>query len=321
MTRRQRRCHWDAPRSIGNWQPAKIYVILFFMKNSFHPYAATTILVWALAFPLTKLALESFSPFSLGFLRYAAASVALLALCLITRMPLPKMRDLPWFALAGLTGFFLYMVAFNTGMLRGVTSATSSVIIAGVPVITAGLATLFFRERLRGIQWFAIVVEFMGVLILALYGAVFTTNIGTLWLILSALLVSCYNLLQRRLTRTYSALQVTAYSVFAGTILLAIFAPGAARELPAAPLSAMVYVLILGLLSSAVGYIAWAKAFQKAERTSQAANYMFFTPFLAGLLGFLFAGEVPDASTWIGGGVILLGAGLFNWTGRKRNAD
>ena len=286
------------------------------MKRSPHPFAATTVLVWALAFPLTTLALRGFSAFSLGFLRYAVASAALLVLCLARRLPLPKLKDIPWFIAAGAAGFFLYMVAFNTGMAYGVSSATSSVILASVPVITAGLASLFFSEKLRARQWAAMALEFLGVLILALYGAVFTANLGTLWLVLAALLVSCYNLLQRRLTRNYSPLQVTAYSVFFGTLLLAVFAPKAVGELPATPAAFIVPVLALGLFSSALGYIAWATAFQKAERTATVTNYMFFTPFVAGLLGYLFFREVPGVATWIGGGVILLGAGLF-YFGKK----
>ncbi|MGI5935748.1 MAG: hypothetical protein ACOX7I_02935 [Oscillospiraceae bacterium] len=43
-------------------------------KDSFHPYAAVTILFWSLAYVLTRLALNYFSPFSLGFLRYLLAS-------------------------------------------------------------------------------------------------------------------------------------------------------------------------------------------------------------------------------------------------------
>ena len=285
------------------------------MKKSPHLYAITTIVLWSLAFPLTKLVLREVTPFSLGFLRYAAASVALLALCFITRMPLPKWRDIPWFFAGGFAGFFLYMVTFNTGA-SSVSSATSSVIISSAPVMTAGLAVLFFKEKLQARQWIAMALELSGVLILTLYGAVFTTNTGTLWLILAALSVSCYNLIQRRLTRTYSALQITAYSIFAGTLCLAIFAPAAVREVPSVSVMPLVYLAILGVFPSAIGYIAWATAFAKAERTSQVTNYMFFTPLLAGLFGALFGEGAPDISTWVGGGVILLGAAIF-YTKRK----
>ena len=47
---------------------------------------------------------------------------------------------------------------------------------------------------------------------------------------------------------------------------------------------------------------------------------MFVTPFLASLLGFLLAGEVPDKATLVGGAVILAGLLLFNFGGSKRPA-
>lgn len=47
-------------------------------KNSYHPYAMTTILFWSLSYVFTRLALRYFSPYPLGLLRYIAASAALI---------------------------------------------------------------------------------------------------------------------------------------------------------------------------------------------------------------------------------------------------
>ena len=74
-------------------------------------------------------------------------------------------------------------------------------------------------------------------------------------------------------------------------------------------------MLVLGIGSSAIAYVSWAKAFSKAKKTSQVSNYMFVTPFLTSILGFLLAGEVPDQATLIGGAIILLGVLLFNFGG------
>lgn len=285
--------------------------------DSFHPFATVTILMWALAYVLTRLALQHYSALSLGFLRYAVASVILLALVFVTRMPLPKMKDIPLFIGSGVTGFGLYTVVFNIGASH-VTAATSSVILASVPVITALLASLVFKEKLVLRQWIAIGVEFAGILVLTLYGAVFSANIGVPLLFLAAVLLSVYNLLQRKLTRSYSGLQATTYSIFCGTIMLSIFSPAAIGEVKSAPPIQLVYILIMGVFCSAVAYIAWSKAFEKAPRTSQVSNYMFFTPFLTVLLGFLLADELPDASTWLGGAVILAGALMFNLAGSKK---
>lgn len=284
-------------------------------KNSFHPYAMVTILFWSLAYVLTRLTLQYFSAFSLGFLRYFVASCALLVIAVARKMQLPKRKDLPWFLLAGGIGFFFYMIAFNQGQAT-VTAATGSVVIATVPVMTALFARFVYQEKLKGFLWIAIGMEFVGVAVLTLLNSSFSVNTGLLWLLVAALALSIYNLLQRKLTKQYTALQASTYSILFGTCLLSIFGPSAMEEVTRAPEIQYFYLLVLGIGSSAIAYVSWAKAFSKAKKTSQVSNYMFVTPFLTSILGFLLAGEVPDQATLVGGSIILLGVLLFNFGGK-----
>ena len=274
-----------------------------------------TIVFWSLAYVLTRLTLQYFSAFSLGFLRYLIASAALVLISLVTKMKPPRTGDLPLFFVSGAVGFFLYMIFFNQGQAT-VTAATGSVVIATVPLLTALLARIIYGEKLVGFQWAAILVEFFGVAVLTLMNGAFSINTGLLWLLAAALALSLYNLLQRKLTRTYTALQASTYSILFGTCLLAVFAPTAIREVSGAPAIQYLYLAVLGIGSSAVAYVSWAKAFSKAENTSQVSNYMFVTPFLTSILGFLLAGEVPDRATLVGGSIILAGVLIFNFGGK-----
>lgn len=284
-------------------------------KNSFHPYAIITIIFWSLAYVLTRLALQYFSAFSLGFLRYFIASCALIIIAVYTKMKPPALHDLSWFLLTGGVGFFIYMIAFNQGQAT-VTAATGSVMIATVPVITALLARLVYKEKLHTLQWIAIMIEFSGVAFLTLKESIFSTNPGLVWLLFAALSLSTYNLLQRKLTTTYTALQTSTFSIFSGTFMLSIFAPTSIQEIQSAPPVQFIYLGILGIGSSAIAYVSWAKAFTKAKQTSQVSNYMFITPFLTSILAFIIAKEVPDSTTLLGGGIILSGVLFFNLEGR-----
>ncbi|MEN6411846.1 MAG: DMT family transporter [Veillonellales bacterium] len=280
------------------------------ISDSFHPYAIITIIFWSLAYVLTRLTLQYFSVFSLGFLRYFVASCTLLIFAFLSKMKPPCKRDFLWFLGSGAFGFFFYMITFNTGM-KTVTASTSSVIIATVPIITALLARFIYKEELKNFQWAAIVIEFIGVMVLTLMNGVFSTNTGLFWLLLAALALSIYNLLQRKLTKTYTALQTSAFSIFFGTILLTIFLPASVNEAMEAPTIQLFYIAILGIFSSAVAYVAWSNAFAKAKQTSLVSNYMFLTPFLTSALGFVVAKEIPDFATLIGGGIIIFGILLF----------
>lgn len=282
------------------------------LKNNFHIYAMITIIFWSLAYVLTRLSLQYFTPFSLGFLRYFVASCTLIIVWVVTRMKLPQRKDLPYFILAGALGFFFYMIAFNLGQ-KTVTASTGSIVIATVPLLTAFIARFVYREKMSLVQWVALIIEFAGVAVLTLMNGILSFNIGLVWLFLAALALSLYNLLQRRLTKKYTALQTSAFSIFFGTILLAVFLPVSVRQITYAPPIQWVYLVILGVFSSAIAYVSWSKAFAKAEKTSQVSNYMFVTPFLTSLFGFLMADEIPELSTLVGGGIILFGVFVFNF--------
>ena len=227
-------------------------------------------------------------------------------------MKFPSKKDFPWFLLAGAVGFFIYIITFNKGQ-ESISASTASVVIATVPVITAVLARFIYSEKLSCIQWGAIIIELIGVCILTLLKGIFSINIGLLWLFLAALVLSIYNLIQRRLTKKYTALQTSSFSIFSGTILLAAFMPASLREVLHVPFIQLFYVVLLGVFSSAIAYIAWSKAFSKARQTSDVSNYMFVTPFLTSILGFFIANEIPEYSTLIGGAVILFGILVFNF--------
>ena len=281
------------------------------MKKSYHFYAIITIIFWALAFVFTRLWLQYFDVYSLSFLRYLVASITLLVIICFIKINRPKKEDLFSFILSGALGFFLYVILFNKGTAL-VSAATSSIIIATVPVFTALLATFFYKEKLKIYQWIAIGIEFMGILVLTLMNGSFSINEGVLWLLIAALCLASYNILQRKLTKTYSALQASTYSIFFATIMLCIFLPGSINKAIHAPLIQMLYVLILGVFSSAIAYIAWAKAISLAEKTTYVSNYMFVTPFLTTILGFIMINEIPDKATILGGIIILSGLFIFN---------
>lgn len=282
-------------------------------KYSYHPYALTTIFFWSLAFVFTRLTLPYVSASSLGFLRYLAASCTLAVVAIATKMKFPRIVDVPWFLLSGFFGFFLYMLLFNRG-LSTVTASMASVVNATVPVITALLASVVYHEKLKGFQRLAILVELIGIVVLILMNGGLTEGIGLLWLFLAAIALSIYNVLQRKLTKTYTALQSSTYSIFGGTFLLAIFAPAAFREISKAPASQYFYIAVLGVFSSALAFVTWSKAFAKAENTAQVSNYMVLTLFMTSLLGFFIAKETPSAATLCGGGITFIGVLIFNFS-------
>jgi drug/metabolite transporter (DMT)-like permease len=288
-------------------------------SGSYHICAIVAVICWASVYPFTRLAIRYFSVYSLGFMRFLTASVILAVVAAARGMAVPPLRDWCKFAAAGATGFFLHMITFNTGMVTE-TSATASIISAISPIVTAIISRVLYGEFLRPIQWAAMAVEFAGILILVLRNGVMSVGSGVPWLLGMAFSLGTFNLQQRRLVLDYTGLQASIFSVFAGTIMLSIFAPVAIRETLTAPVDMLFYVVVLGV-SSAVAYVSWSMAFERAPNTASVSNYMFVTPFLASLLGFLVSDECPDFSTIAGGSVILCGVFVYNTAGRVKMKD
>lgn len=278
-----------------------------------HFYAICTVFLWASAYVFTKVALNYFTAFSLGFLRYFVASIVLIIAASIKKTGLPDFNDIPKFILSGLLGFTLYMIAFNIGS-KSLSSTTSSIIIATVPILTALFASVSLKEKLRALSWVAILIEFSGILVLTLWNGILSINIGVLWMFGAALLLSGYNITQRQYTKKYTAFQSTTYSIVAGSIFLSVFSPEAISQIIRAPLSQIFVVIYLGIFPSAIAYICWSKALSVAKKTSDVSNYMFVTPLLSLILGYIIIFEVPDTATYVGGAIILFGLLIFNYS-------
>ncbi|MGG5329153.1 GNAT family N-acetyltransferase [Enterococcus sp. AZ163] len=280
-------------------------------KKSYHFYAMASILCWSISYVLSRFIMGEFSAYSISFLRYIVASIALILLAPIIKLKKVEKQDLGWIFLTGAVGFFIYMIAFNKG-LETVNAATGSVIIAAVPMISSVLSSFIYKEKLTKLQWFASSLSFMGVLLITLLPGGFTINYGLIWFFVAAFCMSFYNLLSKRLVKKYAAIQVTTYSIFAGTILLSIFSVSSFQQVQQASWLAILCIVLMGVFSSAVAYVCWAKAFERADNVASVSNYMYLTPFFTSILGFLLIDEVPGWSTVIGGLFILGGLVLFN---------
>ncbi len=275
-----------------------------------------TVFLWASTFVFTKVALNHFTPTVVGFLRYFTASVVLAAVCGVKKVGFPDKKDMPLFIVSGACGFGFYMIFFNIGS-QTLSSSTSSVIIATTPIITAVIASFIYKEKIKPLGWLAIAVEFVGILILMLWNGVLSINKGALWMLLAALFFSGYNLVQRIITKKYSAFQTTAYSIFTGLIILCVFLPQAIPQVLSASWKELAVVLYMGVLPSAVAYIWWAKALSMANKTSDVTNFMFVSPLLTSIMGFFIIMEIPPVSTVIGGIIIIIGLVLFSRSNEK----
>jgi drug/metabolite transporter (DMT)-like permease len=271
-----------------------------------------SVLFSSLGFVLTKITVEYFSPFSLGFLRYFVAATALIIVAVVFKIKIPDKSDFKWFLPSGAFGFFLSSIAFNKGY-ETVSASAGTLVLATVPIITAILARFIFNEKIKIFQYLAIILEFAGVIIITAANKESTVDIGLIWIFFGAISFSLYNILQRKLIKKYSPSQTTIYSIFAGGLLLCVFLPGSINEIKNAPRIQFVYILILGIFSSAISFFTWSKAISKSKKMSTVSNYAFLTPVVTSVFGFIMINEKPSKETIISGIIILTGMFIYNF--------
>lgn len=286
-------------------------------KKKVFLFSFMTVFLWASAFPITKVAQQHFTSNAIGLIRCMFASVFLILIGKYSHIRLPEKKDIPLFFLAGLCGFTLYLICFNTGILT-LTSATSSIIIAITPILTAILASIFYKEKINLVGWFSILGAFIGVLVLLLWKGIFSVNIGIVWTLGAACVFCAYNFINRNLSnKGYNALEIVTYSMICGAIMFLFALPQAIEQLSSAEVMQVFSLAYLGVFPSAIAYFLWGKAMSYADKTSEVTNFMFVTPLLSTVLGFLILREMPNAGTFIGGAIIICCIIVFNLKGKK----
>ena len=272
---------------------------------------AVTLLCWASAFAGIRASLVAYTPGQLALLRFLVASAVLTVYAVFTRMHLPKKQDLGAIALIGFLGVTAYHVLLNYGELT-VTAGAASLLVNTAPIFTALLAIAFLGERLSLRRWVGIAVSFTGVLLITGGEAKgLSLNLGTLLILLSAICISGYIILQKPYLRKYSALQLTTYIIWAGTIFLLPFLPGLIEAVPIAPLNATIAGIYLGVFPTAIAYATWAYVLAQIP-ASRAVAMLYLVPVLAILVAWVWLSEVPPVSSLLGGAIVLSGVVLVN---------
>ena len=276
-----------------------------------------TIVFWASAFAGIRAGLEEYSPGHVALVRLLVAAVALLVYALIVKMPLPEVRDLPVILLGGFLAFTVYHVALNYGEVT-VTAGPASLLVNTAPIFTALLAMVFLGERLRVIGWIGMFVSFVGAALIALgEGEGFRMAPGAFIILIAAVSVSVYLVIQKPYLQKYGSLNFTAYAIWAGTLFTLVFLPGLAGEVRTAPLDATLALVYLGIFPTAIAYVTYAYVFSQLT-ASRGVSFLYLVGPMAFLIAWAWLGEVPSLLSFIGAGIVLAGVIVVNTLGRPK---
>jgi len=282
---------------------------------------AVTLLFWSSAFAgIREGLIGGYSAGHLVLIRFLSASLVfvLYAMWPGKSIRIPDKRDLLKIACLGWIGISVYHISLTFGE-ETVSAGTASLLIAAAPAFTALIATFVLKERLRLIGWGGIALGFAGIILITLGagGATIGISKGALLVLLSAVATAVFFVFQKPLFAKYSAIELTAYFTWAGTLPMLVFLPGLWQQIHTATIGATISAVYIGVFPAAVAYVAWAIALSSG-RASSVASSLYINPVLAILIAWIWLGELPQLLSIVGGLIAIVGVIVVNLFGTKK---
>ncbi|GAA2130581.1 drug/metabolite transporter (DMT)-like permease [Glycomyces algeriensis] len=295
------------------------------MSDKFNARAAIaigiTVLCWASAFVSIRDAGRHLDPGPLTLGRAGVAAVVLLAVWAIRREGLPKRAAWPGILTAGILWFGLYMVALNWGE-QLVDAGTAALIVNIGPILIALLGGWLLKEGFPPRLFLGMAVSFAGVAVVSLSmsrdGA--ASVLGVLLCLVSAITYAISVVVQKPTLKHCTSLQFTAFGNAIAAVLCLPFAPLLFSELEAAPSSATLHVLYLGLFPTALAFLTWGYALRFTTAGKLGAT-TYVVPAIVVGLSWILLDEIPTWLTLAGGALALVGVAISRSRGRKQSND
>ncbi len=212
----------------------------------------------------------------------------------------------------GIAAMWLWFYALSVVPVAEATALSFSSVIFG-----SIAAAVLLGERMRLRRWTAVVIGFLGALVILRPGF-HEVSLGLLAVLASSVFWALALILVKTLSRHDSVVCIVALNQF----LLTIFSALPAFAVWQTPTPAQFAVLALVGVCATAGHLMMTTAFKWGE--ASAVFPMDFARLLwAAAAGFVVFGEVPDAWTWTGGAIIFASTAYITWreSQRRRGAD
>lgn len=274
------------------------------------------VLMWASTFVITKDAFDEIEPLAFIFVRFLAVStIALVVLAVRGRQGgwarywSVRRTEWPTFILAGVTGYFVYQIAFTLG-LANTSAFSSSLMISMIPIFSLGIVAVR-GERPPLMTWIGVAISLAGIVIFLAERGGDSRMLGNLLSLSAAASFAIYSVVNRPLVRAYPPETVSAYAIVIGTVpLLLVGAPAALRQdwsaLPATTWLMLVYMAVFPVY---LAYIMWNWAI--GQRGMMTTTWNLLVPIVSGALSAIVFSETFGLVKILGGALAIGGLVLM----------
>jgi drug/metabolite transporter (DMT)-like permease len=268
--------------------------------------AGVTIFIWSSAFPAISYGLQAFAPAELALLRFLVASAIFALPVAFGWITLPPRHDWPAVVVLALIGMTVYQLSLGYAMTR-VPAGSAAVIVSIAPGVVAALAALRLGEALGARVLVGLAIAFVGALFVTFgSGRAIRFEPMALLVLVAVFATSIYFVFQKPLLQRASPIGFTAASIFVGTLGLLPFGLHLPEKLALASGAQVASAVWLGVGPTVLGYIAWSFALSRAP-VSVVSSFLYAQPLIAGVLAWLWLGQMMGALAIAGGALTLVG--------------
>ena len=249
--------------------------------------------------------------YTIGFLRFLFGLIIIFPYLIKKKFIPYKTKNFKFYFIRGL--FNLPMMILGFGALVYVPFEQFKALHFLSPIIVVLLSFIIFREKIYMYRILALVIGFIGMLIIVRPGIV-DFNIGTIMILISLTFWSLIIIVSKFVSKDDSPITMVTYQY----TLMTIFAlPLAIYFWQMPSLQSLIFVFI-GAISGTILHLSLALSYKYAELS--VTQPVWFSGLIFGsAFGFFVFNETPDVWTWIGGIVVFSSVLLITYNERSKD--
>ncbi|MDC3112574.1 DMT family transporter [Pelagibacteraceae bacterium] len=252
-----------------------------------------------------KLAQEELNVFTTGFLRFFFGFLIITPYILKTKFKVFSTKNLKIHIVRSALNLPAMLLGFAALAMLPLEKMTAIHFI--VPIIVTILAVIFLKEKIYLYRSIALVMGFLGMLIILRPGII-DISIGIYMALISSLIWSVVIILTKKVSKDDSAITILSHqyvymSLFSFPLVIYFW------EQPS--LNTIIFILCAAM-SGTVLHIALNHAYKLVDVT-MTQPYSFLGLIVSSIIGYFVFSDKPDFYTWLGASVIFCGVLLISY--------
>ena len=260
-----------------------------------------------------KLAQEELNVFTTGFLRFFFGFLIITPYILKTKFEVFSTKNLKIHILRSALNLPAMLIGFAALAMLPLEKMTAIHFI--VPIIVTILAVIFLKEKFYLYRSIALVMGFLGMLIILRPGII-DISIGIYMALISSLIWSVVIILTKKVSKDDSAITILSHQY----VYMSLFSFPLVIYFWDQPSLKTIIFILCAAMSGTILHIALNHAYKLVDVT-MTQPYSFLGLVVSSIIGYFVFSDKPDFYTWLGASVIFCGVLLISYRELQLNKE